>query len=472
MHELESALGEVRNAWLAGRGALDAAPASWRETMGGDELALIAIAGHAIDVMTAPAPVAALNVRPLLPRLSPPTIPDVQRPRFRRLLSVQKTTPSIEHWLIAFAAVRGYVAHPGDWMPAANDDWAPPPYAPWLDWLRAETTTLTDDVLTIETYDQWSWSERRRALDVLRAADPGAARAIIAAKAQSEPAERRLRLIETLRIALSEADADFLETLVKDRSDRVQALARALLARLGRGAGGGELAAELAAMLELKTVGLLKRRKQMLIKALKTPAQAGRRRELFGLVPFTDLAAALGADDLQLVDSAPDAPPSETADFAACAAATGSDAVVRALLGHMLAQGDKPAELSRPLIERLGPDDRRAFLPRILARDGDLRTTLEVADDALGTLTLDAVRAAPGFAALQASLASFAGGDDDGRAAAAKTLDIELARIGLLVDAAGARILLADFVAAGLSPAEPRLDMLHLNIALAPEAVP
>src|SRR5262245_21950290 len=97
MRELEASLAQIRNAWLAGRSALEQAPAQWREVLGdGDELALVALAGHATDVLTRQSPGALLVERPLLPALSAPHIPAALRPRFRRLLATPKNQPSLE----------------------------------------------------------------------------------------------------------------------------------------------------------------------------------------------------------------------------------------------------------------------------------------------------------------------------------------------------------------------------------------
>lgn len=474
MHELTASLAQIRNAWLAGRVAIDAAPLEWREAIGNDELALLGLAGHAIDVLSQQSPNAALETRPLLPILEAPLLPSATRARFRRLLASPKAAPSIELPLIAFVAARGFAAHPADWMPDVKDDWIPEIYAPWLDWVRAETAlAVVADALNQESYDRWPWSERRKALAAMRQQDPAQALAIIAAKASGEPAERRLRLIETLQIGLSDRDADYLGTLAKDRSDRVQALSRALLARLGLGGDTSELAAELAATLELKTVGLIKRHKQLVIKALKTGAQMMRRRELFGLVPLPSLAAALNASELDLAESAPDGAFHDVLDFVGCVAATGSDAAVRALVGPLLDANDAHAAAVRPLMERLSAEERRVWLPRIVARDIDMfETTLAIAGQALGQETLSTVSASPNYATLKSSVEAYAHGDDAGRAAATRTLDILLPRLGLLLDTPSARALLDEVTSWGLSPAEPRLDMLHLNIALTSENAP
>jgi hypothetical protein len=51
-----------------------------------------------------------------------------------------------------------------------------------------------------------------------------------------------------------------------------------------------------------------------------------------------------------------------------------------------------------------------------------------------------------------------------------RTLQTSLVNLGYLLEAAAAQDLIARCVAAGLSPADPRLDLLHLNAALKPEA--
>jgi hypothetical protein len=139
-------------------------------------------------------------------------------------LAAQRKRPGAEQGIISLLAARGYAAHPADWMPGPNCDWAPEVYAPWVAWAeaaRGEAATAGGDVLTVETYDDWPWAERRATLSKLRRDDPAAARHIIAAKADSEPAERRLSLIEIFAHRLEAADAPVLETLRQDRSDRV-----------------------------------------------------------------------------------------------------------------------------------------------------------------------------------------------------------------------------------------------------------
>jgi hypothetical protein len=473
MLELESALAQIRNAWIAGRTARDHAPLDWREAIGADELGLLALAGHMTDVLTRQVPAAAPVNRVLLPSLATPLLPEAMRPRFRRLLTAPKTAASLERPLIAFVAARGYAAHPADWMPGAQDDWAPDLYAPWLDWARGDmhgAGTASDAEISAETYEQWSWTERHMALAQLRARDPAAARAIIALKASAEPAERRIRLIEILQARLSEADGEYLASLEKDRSDRVQALARVYLARLGREDDTSAQAIELAAMLELTKTGLIKRRFKVSLKALKTAPQNQHRRELFKTTSFSALARALKAAEAQLVDTAPAGAPEDVLAFCAFVAETGSNDAVRALTAAMLDETEMPFAAIRPLVARMTQGERRAMMPAAAKRDADLfETMLTMADGTLGTIPLEMLTASPSFAVFRGALDE-GNAEEPAKAAAARhRLDIVLPRLGLLLDAAGARSLLDRILASGFSPADPRLDLLHFNAALTPE---
>jgi hypothetical protein len=476
MRELEAALARICGAWMAGRSALEHCPAEWRNALEGQhsEAALAALTGHATSVLFRAAPSAPLEPRPLLPALSLPVMAETLRPRFRRVLSAQKSVSSIERQVIDLVAARGRSVHPADWMPSPRDDWAPDVYAPWLDWVHTESKVqAADAALTIESYQRWSWAQRRVALVELRGVDPTAALAIIAAKAGSEPAERRARLLEILEIKLSEADAAFLEGLAGDRSERVQAMARAYLARLGRTADTGDLATELKEMVELGKAGLIKRRTRLVIKPLKTSAQTTRRHELFRLVSLGALAHALGVAETRVLE----APPEGTADgivaFVQMVATTGSDAARAALLDCVLADDAAPVSHLRAIAPRLSAQERRALAPRIMARDTDeLETTLVIAGRELGAAPLSALQASPAYGSLSKLFENARDGADGKRTLENAMLSAALNRIALLLDAAGAAEMVARAVSWGLSPADPKLDLLHLNAALKTETRP
>lgn len=474
MRELDASLAQVRNAWIAGRSALESAPPAWRDAIGDDELALIALAGHASDVLTLRTPSAASVERPLLPAISAPLLPEALRARFRRLLVRPRNQPPLKQQIIALVAARGFAAHPGDWMPDANDEWAPDIYAPWLDWIRADARAAvgSDDDISLENYDLWSWSARRKALAELRARAPAAALAIIAAKSGAEPAERRVRLIELMQIRLTEADIEFLEGLAKDRSDRVRAMSRSLLARLGRAGDTGALAAELAEMATLEKSGLINRRMRLRFVPLKTEAQRQRRHELMQIVSLGALASALGATEMQLVE-APELQFDELHGFVAMTAETGSDEAARALLKHLMQEREPLLAALMPLTARLTPVERVALLPDLMRLDGRLfEETLWIVGDEVGSTPLATVAGSPSYNVLRANVEAAAGADDNARRDAMTKLEQALPRVSLLLDAAGAKALLADIATWGLSPAEPVLDMLHFNAALTSEITP
>jgi hypothetical protein len=480
MADLDAALAHIRGAWMTGRSAREQCPPDWMDAVADadPDCALAALAGHASAVLFRPVPSALIEPRPLLPRLARPTVPDAVRPRLRRLLgaqkgAAQKAAASLERPVVDLVTARGFALHPADWLPAARDDWAPDLYAPWLDWVRGESMPVPAPPFGPETYEQYPWAMRRGALVTLRRADPAAARAIIAARLAAEPAERRLKLLELLEVNLAPDDGDLLESATADRSDRVPALARTFLARLGRAADAEADAAELAAMVEVETRGLLRRRRRLSAGAAKNAAQATRRRELFKTVSLAGLARALGLSELQLVEATPAGADDGIAEFVQMVAATGADAAVRALLQEMLEDDGFPLVQARPLAPRLTPAERRTALPGIIARDTDgFETTLAMMDRILGEVPLAMLLAAPGYAALEAQADAALSGDEARRPVAAKLLGAMVTRLALLLDAAAAAAMVARLTEWGISPADPLLDLMQCNAALNPETMP
>jgi hypothetical protein len=468
--DLEDALPRLRAAWMAGRSAVDQAPAAWRETLGDGpaaEAALAALAGHALQAVFRPTAPGRLTPRPLLPRLAAPTPSAAARSRIRRLLAGKADEARIRG-IVQLAAARGYVLHPADWTPDARDDWAPAVYAPWLAWAASERAEAPAGTLTADNYEDWPWAERRAALAALRRNNQAAAGAIVAARAGREPAERRLKLVELLEDGLSATDIPFLESLAGDRSDRVRAEARRLLARLGHGASDAELAAELAGLVEIARVGLIRRRTQLKLVKLKTTAQEKRRTELFQLVTLRDLAGALGADETALLDQPPQGEPQAVLGFVTQVAETGSDAARRILLERLLESDSLRLDWLAPLARRMTTAERARELPAVIARESavSFQETLAFAGDALGCAPLRALIQAQGYRQLGAALKLAVSGEGQARSGAEAQLRIALANLGQLADASAARALIQTCSEAGLSPADPALDLLHLNAAL------
>ncbi len=231
-------------------------------------------------------------------------------------------------------------------------------------------------------------------------------------------------------------------------------------------AADAALAAELAAMLEVETTGLLRRHKRLSIAKLKTAPQNARRHELFGLVTLSALAVALALPEAELVARAPAGVDTGIGAFAAMVAATGTPAQCRSLFAAILQDRDCPLAAARPLVPSLTRAEAAALLPALLQREEapGFELAVELAGEALGQASMAELAGAPGYAALRA----LAGATED--KAAAMNLGHGLTGLGLLAQAPAARALVEIFLAAGLSPADPKLDMLYLNIALNPEA--
>jgi hypothetical protein len=110
------------------------------------------------------------------------------------------------------------------------------------------------------------------------------------------------------------------------------------------------------------------------------------------------------------------------------------------------------------------------MLPQLLRRDSDgFDTTLELTDGVVGEASLAAVTAAPSYAALIDMIRATTRGGEADAADKGKAIDLTLKRVALLVDAQAATELISRLTKLGLSPTDPRLDLLHLNAALKPE---
>jgi len=128
----------LRDCWMTGTTALGQAPEAWRDVLGADpataERRLLALAGQVYEVALRPVPAADADVRPDLPPLDLPVMPESARALFRTL------PPAWVAPALRLADARGYRAHPLDWFPGAAGD-VPRVYRPWQDWLTGKTTT-------------------------------------------------------------------------------------------------------------------------------------------------------------------------------------------------------------------------------------------------------------------------------------------------------------------------------------------
>ncbi|MFE3639873.1 DUF5691 domain-containing protein [Streptomyces sp. NPDC059169] len=91
-------------------------------------------------------------------------------------------------------------------------------------------------------WEEGLFAERVALLSAVRAHDPVAARALLAATWSTERAEDRLMFLDSLRTGLSDADEPFLEQALSDRSRNVRATAAELLSALPGSALAGRMA--------------------------------------------------------------------------------------------------------------------------------------------------------------------------------------------------------------------------------------
>ena len=469
--DLEQTVARMKSSWMVGGSALGHAPTAWAsiaERAPDAELALLALSGHLIGTCFAPV-ASGLTARADIPTLSLPPLPDRLRPLFRRALAQLGPDAARRSDLLQLIANRGWTVHPMDWFPTMTAD-VPDLYAPWKDWsARAErhgrSGRPTSETLTADTWDDWMPAERLAQLRDMRGTDADLARSIVAAKAASESAEKRLAIVDTLSVGLSDDDTDYLRALSGDRSGKVRARAAQLLARLG-GTGEGSDARELADFLVLSKPKLLSRKRKLTVRSLKTKAQRARLLELFETVPLSALAAALDLDPASAVSSwSVGNPEAATEGFAQMVAQTGSDSDVEALAEVLKGRNVSASSLAA-LMPRLDADWRMALLLDMVQRSDDqFRKAADCASDSLGTMPLDVIADAPGYRAFLAAA----------KAVAKDAADIRQTRIaaqsainlGLLCDAAAAGALRDTTAKLGLTTPALCTDILAFNAALA-----
>ncbi len=471
--QLEQSLARMRGAWLGGGSAATHCPPEWAQLVGQEadaELRIAALAGQALQVVFRPT-AGALETRSPLPRLVLPTVNANLRSRIRRLQQALKAQPLLARNIVVLVAQRGFTLHPADWMPSANDAWAPDVYAPWIDWATKAAPKTGDATAAIsaETWGDWPPAARKQMLEQLRERDPDKAREIIAAKAGAEPAEKRVDLISILAAKLSEKDADYLASLANDRSDRVKAVARHLLARLGRAETAADLTEELAAFMSVGKAGILSRRTVVSFNKLQNDAQRNRRWELFSLVTFSALAKQLGLSEDELAEAIPVDDAEVTNSLAQMVLTTAPERVIEPLMKRIAASKQALFGAGAQLAQRLAAGARLALAQMTVGDDeAGFPRTLEFVGDALGGLSIETVKPAQAYRDFSMALMAWTAGGEN-TTAAEHISKQSLINLGFLLDTHGAEAVLAQAVAVGLSPSEPALDLLHLNAALKPE---
>ncbi|MEU8531109.1 DUF5691 domain-containing protein [Streptomyces sp. NPDC048629] len=162
------------------------------------------------------------------------------------LLDAARARTDLRPLALAFAGPRGL------WLARQNPEWR---FA-----LRGAAGGAalppTDDTEQVRRlWDEGLFAERVALLAAVRAEAPGAARELLASTWATERAEDRLMFLDSLRAGLSDADEDFLETALTDRSRNVRATAAGLLSALPASALAARMADRAASCIALDRTG-------------------------------------------------------------------------------------------------------------------------------------------------------------------------------------------------------------------------
>ena len=497
----QEAIEALERRWMIGGASplnVNQLPASWQsicESLPEEQLprAVLALRCQQQKLLFCAKPTSTLTPQALIPALEKPVIAAQQRHLFRRCLQQaekyhQQNTISA---LLALVAQRGYVAHPSDWMPSGMKDTGGQHssfsaelaelYQPWSLWASSQTSeTLThnDDELTPANWDDWYPAPRVQALKRLRRNDAAATRELIAACVSREPADKRLRIIETLAINLSADDSDYLDSLKQDRSQKIVQLAGQLLARLGIAntedhSEAIALARELAETFELKNSGVIKKQLKLKPRKLKSKKQQSIRTEQLSSVSLHVLAEALGItlNQLMTVWQFSENRSQDNQNFIENATQTlpteGFDALIKNLFTYAIEDESGLFLLRHCASERLDESQRSDLYQAIIANK-KMESSFDDASDFLSAPMQDL------------SWKTFEQSYPWRTLAAKVKIELvergfieshgiirELFMLGLLIPGAMAKQVLEQLAERGLMGADPAADCLKLNAALA-----
>lgn len=441
-----------------------------------------------------------LKPHPLLPSLDKPILPANQRGQFRRILaevgrygSHNRDNPVL---LLNLLLHRGYVAHPADWLPKTTgnnswDDHLPDIYLPWLQWSSNQLVdNVEQDEVTEENWDEWYPAQRARALKAQRKEDPNATRELIQTCVGQEPADKRVKIIATLAVNLSEEDADYLKSLRSDRSQKVASLAKQFLMRLGiwqtekinqtskkdspedsREDMPEEMAKELAERYEIKTSGIGKKTILLTPIKLKSKKQAAIRTEQLQNVPIMAFCDALEIDITTLITAwrFADNRDSDNENFVTNLTNTLADShlpdLLNALIKH-LSHNTDDMHLLHILLPRLSTEELTDTVSKLLTKTGTkigFDNCLELLQHPLDSMSVDVLKATKAWKSLVLAVKKEL--KDSGYM---DNYYIEQAchALGYMLPQSTATAVLDALSELGMLRADPVLDVLKLNASL------
>jgi hypothetical protein len=245
-------------------------------------------------------------------------IPDAARKHLIRLVSGKdgNSTDGMARGALTALKRSGFSLHPFDFAKLEdfilrNAEDLGPDARQWLSIVHPEKASQTDlyvdEEVTEENLAQVSRSQRVQFLRRMRQKDPAQARVLIEGLIGGEQAEMRLRYLSIVGANFSEADKPFVETLLSDRAPSVKELANTLLGRLPGSEAYGRRITLLKDYFEVKTEGLLRRRKVLHYKGpggKKLDERAKFIGQALSGASLGDFAAAMEVDEASLADMA------------------------------------------------------------------------------------------------------------------------------------------------------------------------
>ncbi|NJS40441.1 MAG: hypothetical protein HC783_17160 [Rhodobacteraceae bacterium] len=462
---LSQILLQARSRWMIGGDApVPEHPLTSGQGAAEANLRLLAIAGQYSRIQDPPR-ASPLTVKPDLPRLGLPVLPEVLRPIACRLLADKADRAPL--LLAVFAAKRGHVLHPADWMPPPNAE-LPEVYRPLQLWQADRTAQAIK--LTAETWLDFTKAERLVTLRELRASDPPGALGLLSEHLAACPAEERLALVEALGSGLSTADVSFLAGLANDRSEKVRKAAAHLLARLGH-VEADPLAAEAAAMFDLATEGMIRRRKVLRISAKAKEAQLRSLAQTLPDLSLQGISQALGLTPAEFVTFWQP----EKVGYPVQAAVsemilrTAVDADLVAYWHGLCEKSDFARNCLPTLFPRLPVPDQQAALLWLVTQFG-LSACQDLVAMAVVSVPPPVSAALTNLRKDLVDLLRLSRDTTPEKAASARAegtrLANHLSQLGFLVTADDAAVIVQTLTTAGIHQADPILDRLIFNAAL------
>jgi hypothetical protein len=396
-----------------------------------------------------------------LPALSLPTMSQAAREAFRAVLAYEAppANGSVRDTL-ALIEARGYTVHPCDWIPEFRWFYAgghPAIYQPWSDYLseRGFTRFHRGNTLTPDNCRHFAPSERAAAFsDLVRRDDPhrlACAKAILV----SQPAAVRAQLLNEVNAGgafdgLYPWQVRFMREFLDDKAASVRKTARALLDR-GSGRVSEKANAEFIANYLMVS--------DKIVTFREPPESHSFLFTEFLCTSFASLAETLGLSPQQLAERADIA--GLGSNFRQLASGSGSNDVRHILARRALDQGIGAESLPIGWFRDADPDLWRRGLEA--AKASPYVTSVQYfLGEKPGTMSAAELLAWREFETMRLSVTR----EKEERKLPVNIRHDPLRYLGKVVDREAAQIIFDEATALGMSPDNPRLTMVKLNLAL------